>query len=209
LYQPVHFAETDLSTVHALIRAYPLGLLISSDATGIQANPVPFILDESGSAKGILRAHLARANPQWKHIEDGASVLVVFQGPDAYVTPSWYATKKEHGKVVPTWNYVMVQVRGSVGVIHDSDWLHSQISALTDQNESGRDHAWKVTDAPERYIEMQKRGIVGIEISIDDIRGKWKVSQNRSSTDQAGVAAGYENQGDELMAALVRDRMKL
>lgn len=207
MYEPTHFVEADIDKLHGFIRSCPLGLLISSDTSGVQANPLPFLLDSDSGEKGTLRAHLARANPQWQHIEDGALVLVVFQGPDAYVTPSWYATKKEHGKVVPTWNYAMVQVRGTAKVTHDQDWLHAQISALTSIHENGRADAWAVSDAPERYIEMQKRGIVGLEIAIEDIRGKWKVSQNRSKADQAGVADGYETVEREDMATLVREKM--
>ncbi len=208
MYQPPHFAEEDLPTLHALIKAHPLGLLISSNASGIQANPVPFLLDESSGGKGHLRAHLARANPQWRHLRDGAAALVVFQGENAYVTPSWYASKREHGKVVPTWNYVMVQVRGNVTVHESPDWLLTQITALTGMHESGRAEPWAVAGAPEPYIAAQMRGIVGIELVITEIAGKWKVSQNRSAKDQAGVADGNDADGRAAMAALVRERMK-
>lgn len=208
MYEPTHFVEADIGKLHGFIRSFPLGLLISSDASGVQANPLPFILDSDSGEKGLLRAHLARANLQWQHIEGGSEVLVVFQGPDAYVTPSWYATKKEHGKVVPTWNYVMVQVRGTVKVVHDMDWLHAQISALTGLHEGGRADAWALSDAPQHYIEMQKRGIVGLEISITDIRGKWKVSQNRSHEDQVGVADGLDAEGNTAMASAVSSYIK-
>ncbi len=206
MYEPTHFVEDNLATLHALIRTHPLGLLISSDANDLQANAIPFLLDASVGANGILRGHLARANPQWQHLKDGARALVVFQGPDAYVTPSWYAAKKDHGKVVPTWNYAMVQVRGSVTIHDDPHWLQAQITALTKAHEGNRAEPWAVSDAPERYIEMQKRAIVGIEILIEDIRGKWKVSQNRSAADQSGVAEGLEADGAMDMAALVRQR---
>lgn len=208
MYQPPHFAEEDLPTLHALIKAHPLGLLVSSDASGIQANPLPFLLDEDAGEKGRLRAHLARANPQWLHLRDGAAALIVFQGENAYVTPSWYVSKQEHGKVVPTWNYVMVQVRGIVTVHESPDWLLPQITALTNAHESGRAGPWAVSDAPEPYIKAQMRGIVGIEIAIEEIAGKWKVSQNRSEADQAGVAQGYDLDGKAAMAAQVRERMK-
>ena len=204
MYEPTHFVEDNLETIYALIRARPLGLLISSDADGVQANAVPFTLNADAGPKGTLKAHVARANPQWQHLKGGARALVVFQGPDAYVTPSWYAAKKEHGKVVPTWNYAMVQVRGTVTVQEYPDWLMPQITALTDSHESERADPWAVTDAPERYVAMQMRAIVGIEIAIEDIRGKWKVSQNRSAGDQAGVAEGMEAEGVADMAALVR-----
>lgn len=203
MYEPTHFVEDNLETIHALIRARPLGLLISSNANDLQANAVPFILNADARPNGVLKAHVARANPQWQHLKDGARALVVFQGPDAYVTPSWYAAKKEHGKVVPTWNYAMVQVRGPVTVHEHADWLMPQVTALTDAHEGARAEPWAVTDAPERFVDMQMRAIVGIEIAIEDIRGKWKVSQNRSSADQAGVEKGMQAEGSVEMAGLV------
>ena len=209
MYEPPHFIEVDPETLHALIRAHPLGLLISSDANDLQANAVPFSLKPDMGTKGTLQAHVARANPQWQHLKDGARALVVFQGPDAYVTPSWYATKKEHGKVVPTWNYAMVQVRGHVTIHEEPEWLLPQITALTNANEIGRAEPWAVTDAPERYIAAQMRGIVGIEIAIDDIRGKWKVSQNRSEADKRGAAEGYDIEDRPDMATLVRQYGKI
>jgi transcriptional regulator len=207
MYQPIQFVEDNLTTLHALIRAHPLGLLISADADDLQANPVPFLIDTTASTHGILRAHLARANPQWQHLQNGARALVVFQGTDAYVTPSWYETKKEHGKVVPTWNYVSVQVRGTVKIMDDPAWLHSQLTALTVQHESGRPDVWSIDDAPASYIEMQKRAIIGIEMEIMEIAGKWKVSQNRALPDRAGVATGLGQDGNHEMAALVAKKV--
>ena len=204
MYEPTHFVEDNLETIHALIRARPLGLLISSDADGVQANAVPFILNADAGPNGALKAHVARANPQWQHLKDGARALVVFQGPDAYVTPSWYAAKKEHGKVVPTWNYAMVQVRGTVTIHEHPQWLMPQVTALTEAHEGARAEPWAVSDAPERFVDMQMRAIVGIEIAIEDIRGKWKVSQNRSEADQVGVAAGMAAEAETEMAGLVR-----
>ncbi len=204
MYEPAHFIESNLSTLHALIKAHPLGLLVSSDADDVQANPLPFLLDATVGERGVLRVHLARANPQWRHLAQGAKMLVVFQGTDAYVTPSWYQTKKDHGKVVPTWNYVMVQVRGKVRIMDDPDWLHGQLSALTAEHEHGRSAEWSINDAPADFIEMQKRAIVGIEIDIDEIAGKWKVSQNRPAADRVGVVTGFHEDGKNDMADLVR-----
>jgi transcriptional regulator len=208
MYQPVHFVEEDLPTLHALISAHPLGLLISTDAGDLQANPIPFLLDEKTGEHGTLRAHLARANPQWQHLEKAAKALVVFQGSDAYVTPSWYQSKKDHGKVVPTWNYVMVQVRGAIRVIDDADWLHSQLTALTDRHERGRLQPWSIHDAPDNFIDAQKRAIIGLEMEITEISGKWKVSQNRPVADRKGVAEGLAYEGQNAMAALVRRFVK-
>ncbi|TWF52820.1 FMN-binding negative transcriptional regulator [Neorhizobium alkalisoli] len=210
MYQPPHFREEDLGTQQALIRAHPLGLLVTSGASGLIANPVPFHLDAAASEKGVLRLHLARANGQWKDIRDGASVLAVFQGADSYVTPSWYATKRETGKVVPTWNYAIVQARGPARIIEDADWLLAQIGAITSQHEGNRPMPWSVEDAPEEFIRAQLKGIVGVEIEIAEIEGKWKVSQNRPVSDREGVAAGLDQvPGQEDMAGLVRDYGKL
>lgn len=205
MYQPPHFIESDRATLHALIRAHPLGLLISATADGPVADPVPMLLDTAVGEHGRLRAHVARANPHWKLIaaQPEAPVLVVFQGADSYITPSWYAVKRETGKVVPTWNYATVQVRGRARVMDDAAWLATQIRDLTAFHEAQRAEPWAVSDAPERYIEAQLRGIVGIEIDILELSGKWKVSQNRSEADRMGVATGL---GDDPMAVLVRPR---
>ena len=186
----------------ALIRAHPLGLLVSSSAEEVLANPVPFLLEETDGSL-VLKAHVARANPQWKHIRDGARVLVIFQGEEAYITPSWYASKPEHGKVVPTWNYAMVQARGTAEVHETPEWLLPQISAITQTQENPRNEPWQVADAPDRFIEVQMRGIVGISIAVTDIVGKWKVSQNRSEADRAGVVSGLSKAGHSAMAAMV------
>jgi len=211
MYEPPHFVEERAEVLHALIRSHPLGLLDSNGEDGPVADPVPFMLHAVEGEKGILRAHLARSNGHWRRIAENPdeSVLVVFQGPQAYVTPSWYATKQETGKVVPTWNYVIVQVRGRAIVRPDAEWLRTQVGAMTDTHEAGRSHPWAVGDAPESYIDMQLRAIVGLEIEIRDIRGKWKVSQNRPIPDREGVAAGLGSSAQEderLMAGLVRER---
>lgn len=185
MYQPSAFREARLETLHKLIRAHPLATLITGGTGGLIANLVPFILADRG-AKGTLRAHIAKANDQVEALKSGAETLVVFQGPEAYITPSWYASKKEHGRVVPTWNYAVVQVRGTPRVVDDPDWLKTQIGSLTSAQESQRSEPWKVSDAPESFIESQIRAIIGVEISILTIEGKWKVSQNRSAADRQG-----------------------
>ena len=202
MYQPPHFAETDETVLRALIAAHPLGLLISSSATGLLANPVPFLVSVRDGVT-LLRAHLSKANEQWRHIGDGAEVLVVFQGADTYVTPSWYASKAEHGKVVPTWNYAMVQARGPARVQESSDWLRPQVSELTDAHEAGRPAPWKVEDAPDAFVAAQLRGIVGIEIEVQELTGKWKMSQNRPEADRRGVHAGLSHDGKDAAADLV------
>ena len=209
MYQPEHFRIAETNALHEVMRAHPLAQLVTAGPGGLMANPVPFITHGDEGEHGVLRAHLARPNLQWREIEAGAEVLVIFQGHEGYVTPSWYASKREHGKVVPTWNYVIVQVRGRAIVRPDAEWLRTQVGAMTDTHEAGRSHPWAVGDAPESYIDMQLRAIVGLEIEIRDIRGKWKVSQNRPIPDREGVAAGLGSSAQEderLMAGLVRER---
>ena len=208
MYQPPHFVETRPEVLHGLIRAHPLGLLICNGAEGPVANTIPFLLDADVPPNGRLRAHLAKANPQWQLLADNPAspVLIVFQGTDAYVTPSWYETKRETGKVVPTWNYAIVQVRGTVKVIDDQVWLAQQIAELTASQEGAREAPWAVTDAPAPYIQSQIKGIIGLEIEISEIHGKWKVSQNRPVADRVGVAEGLESEDPHSpdMAQLVR-----
>jgi transcriptional regulator len=207
LYEPPLHRNENLTELHALIRARVFGLLISNGDEGIVANSVPFVLDAAGSRLGVLKAHIARANPQWRDLEAQSEALVVFQGHDHYITPSWYATKRETGKVVPTWNYTMVQAKGRAKVM-DEAWLAQQVEELTRTLEGRRESPWAVQDAPADFIAMQRRAIVGIEIEILDIRGKWKVSQNRPAADRAGVVSGLDALGDEearAMAAIVRE----
>jgi transcriptional regulator len=197
MYQPPHFRENRLDVQHALIRAHPLGLLVTYGKTGLIANPIPFILDEATSPYGTLRAHLSRANPQWRDFDPDKEALVVFQGTETYITPSWYETKREHGKVVPTWNYAIVQARGCLQIVEDPAWLLKQITAMTSAQEATRQEPWAVSDAPPYFLAAQMKGIIGVEIEITEIEGKWKVSQNRSEADRRGVAAGLRDLGAE------------
>lgn len=210
MYEPPLHKNENLSELHALIQARVFGLLISNGAEGPIANSVPFVLDASGSRLGVLKVHIARANPQWRELQERPEALVVFQGHDHYITPSWYMTKRETGKVVPTWNYTMVQARGRAKVM-DEAWLERQVEELTRTLEGRRDQPWAVGDAPADFIRQQRRAIVGLEIEILDIKGKWKVSQNRPAADRAGVVAGLEAMGDaesRAMAGIVREKSR-
>lgn len=210
MYLPPHFREDDLGVQHDLIRSCPLGLLIRAGSTGLVADPIPFVIDPTAGERGTLRCHVARVNPVWRDLQPAQDCLVVFQGPQAYVTPSWYPSKREHGRVVPTWNYVTVHAWGCPRVIEDAAWLRAQIDALTHQQEAAKLEPWAVGDAPEPFVAAQIRGIVGIEIPIARIEGKWKVSQNRAAQDRAGVVSGLRDAGLESspMADLVADRSK-
>ena len=207
MYQPSHFREERLEAQHGLMASHPLGLLVTAGAGGLMANPIPFFLASSASEKGTLQAHLARANPQLQELEAGDECLVVFQGPQDYVTPSWYETKRETGKVVPTWNYATVHAWGKARLIEDTSWLAHHLGMLTRHKEEERSAPWEVADAPAPFIASQMKGIVGIEIKIDRLEGKWKVSQNRPEGDRKGVLAGFRGQGEasHAMAALVAE----
>lgn len=197
MYQPPHFRQTETEALFGFIERNPLALLVTAGSGGLIANPLPFFLRRGGDGddKDRLIAHMARANPQWKAIEAGDEVLVSFMGADHYVSPNWYPTKQESGKVVPTWNYQIVQVRGTATVHHDAAWLLDQVRRLTDQQEAKGNHPWAVEDAPEPFVTAQLRGIVGLELAISSIEGKLKASQNRDEADRMGVLQGLEAEG--------------
>lgn len=206
MYQPPHFREDDPAAKAALIRAFPLGLLVTSGQSGLMANPIPFLYDEAGGPFGVLRCHVAKANPQWKEIGEGLDALVAFQGSEHYIRPGWYETKRETHKVVPTWNYAMVQARGRARAIEDRAWLAQQIRGVTIMMEGGAPEPWSVEDAPDDFIASQIKGIVGIEIELVALEGKWKTSQNRNEADRRGVIEGLQAMGDPsaaIMAAMV------
>ena len=199
MYLPTHFEEKRPAVLHALLRDHPLGLLVTQDAAGeLAANSVPFLLDANpAGGPGILRAHVARANPVWRDARADRDALVVFQGPQAYISPNFYPSKAEHHRVVPTWNYVMVQARGRLRAVDDAPWLRAFVTRLTERHEAPRDAPWAVTDAPADFITTMLRAIVGIEIELTALTGKWKVSQNRSAADRDGVARGLRAAGAE------------
>ena len=200
-YLPSHFEERDLPTLQALIDAHPLATWATTHDGELVVHHVPFRLDRTRGAYGTLVGHVARANPVWRSPQPS---LLVFGGPQAYVSPGWYPSKQVHGKVVPTWNYAVVHARGTPVVLEDAASVLRIVSALTDTHEAAQAHPWQVGDAPPDFIEQLLRAIVGIEIPVDQLVGKWKVSQNRSTEDRAGVAAGLRAQADgDGMAALV------
>lgn len=188
MYVPAHFAETRRETLHALMREHPLAALVTTGPDGLAADHVPVELDPDAGPMGTLRGHFARANPAWRNQPPDTEVLAIFQGPQAYVSPSWYPSKAEHGRVVPTWNYAVVHAWGPLRTIEDPVWLRALVTRLTDRHEAGRAEPWAVDDAPEEYVEALLRAIVGFEIPIARLQGKWKMSQNRPSADRDAVA---------------------
>ncbi len=203
MYIPTQFREADIPTIHAAIRAAGLATLVTTGADGIMATPLPLLLDPEPAPHGTLLGHVARANPQWRRSTANVEALAMFAGPDAYISPSWYATKRATGKVVPTWNYVAVHAYGHVEFIDDPAWLLGLVTRLTERHEGGRDTPWAVADAPAEFTQAQLKGIVGVRLTIARLEGKWKMSQNRTAEDRAGVVEGLRAEGNAVVAGLV------
>lgn len=195
MYVPAHFEETKIEMLHDLIVAHPLATLVTMTSNGINANHIPLHLVQEAGQYGTLQGHVARANPVWSDLVNNVEALVIFQGPSSYITPSWYPTKQEHGKVVPTWNYVTVHAYGALRVIDDPVWVKTQLESLTVQQEASFDRPWAVSDAPVEFTDKIIGAIVGIEILITKLTGKWKVSQNQPTLNQAGVVQGLDSLG--------------
>ena len=190
MYVPTHFAQPDVDALHALMRAYPLATLATLGAQGLDANLVPLMWADDGTPHGVLRGHVARANPVWREAVPGTEALAIFHGPNAYISPSWYPSKRETGKVVPTWNYAIVQARGALRAIDDAAWLRELVEALTRTHEASMPQPWAVGDAPPDYIVRMLDAIVGIELTLTSLQGKWKTSQNQPAVNRAGVVDG-------------------
>ena len=199
MYLPKHFEQPDAATLAALMRESPLATLVITTPGETTADLIPMEYIADAGPQGTLRGHVARANPLWR--KAGAKALAIFHGPQAYISPNWYPAKREHGKVVPTWNYTMVQARGVLRAIDDAAWLRDFVGRLTTRHEAALPAPWAVSDAPDDYVQQMLRAIVGIEIELSSLQGKWKVGQNRAEADRLGVAAGLAGHA---MAALVR-----
>jgi transcriptional regulator len=204
MYLPKHFEETRVPVLHELIRAHPLGALVVVTSSGLDANHIPLEVDPDPAPFGTLRGHIARANPLWRDVARDGEAMAIFQGPGTYVSPAWYPTKTETGKVVPTWNYAVVHAHGTLRFIDDRAWLRAFVERLTNRHEAPRRDPWSITDAPADYIETQLGAIIGLEIPIARLVGKWKVSQNRPAQDQAGVVEGLSREGGPSAAEMAR-----
>jgi len=203
LYVPPLFKEDRTDVLHAEIRRSGLATLITMGTDGLIASHVPMLLDTEPAPYGTLLGHVARPNPQARGAVPGVQALAIFQGPDAYISPSWYATKRENGKVVPTWNYVAIHAYGPVEFFDDTERLRAIVTRLTERQESTRAEPWAVTDAPAEFTDVMLKGIVGFSLPIVRLEGKWKMSQNRPAQDRAGVVDGLEEQGRGNVAALI------
>ena len=204
MYNPSAFRETDPQTLAAAIDSYPLATLVTVGRDGtLDASHIPLLYIASVGTSGVLQGHMAKANGQWQDYQDRSPCLAIFLGPEHYISPTWYPSKQLHGKVVPTWNYVAIHVHGTLTVHDDPDWLIANVAALTDQQERFHEQPWKVSDAPDDYIENMLKAIVGIELKISHWQGKWKMSQNRPQEDRAGVADALERTPAQTIPAQV------
>jgi transcriptional regulator len=211
MYLPAHFREDRVEILHHHMRRHPLATVVTTGPAGLIATHVPLLVDPEPAPWGALRGHLSRANPQWKDFNPEVDALAIFTGPQVYVSPNWYPSKDETGRVVPTWNYAVVHAYGRMTTYTDEDRLRAHVTALTAIHEAGFEPPWRPDQAPPEFIEGMLRAIVGIEIPITRLEGKWKVNQNRLAEDRAGVIHALEERGSETdleMAALIRDRMK-
>jgi len=202
MHLPDHFRVEDVAEMHALMRGRPFAALVSAGPSGLYGSHLPTVLKDEGP-NGVIECHLARANPHWKDLAAGGEAMMIFQGPEGYITPNWYATKAQTGKAVPTWNYAIVHAYGRPEVMKDKEWLLRHVSELSDQQERTEAHPWKVSDAPASYIDVMLRGIVGFRFAITRLEGKWKMSQNREPQDRVGVVGGLKARatGDDLAIA--------
>lgn len=200
MYTPAQFEAASASAMFSLISAYPLATLVNQTSEGIGADHIPMLLAESG-AQASLHGHVAKANPLWQQVGDNSAVLAIFQGPNRYISPNWYPSKREHGKVVPTWNYLVVHARGTIRWHRDPAWLRSHVEAATAFHE-GLDNPWRVSDAPAEFIDRMLSAIVGFEIRILELTGKWKLNQNRTEADRQGVIAGLKSRNDSVAAEM-------
>jgi transcriptional regulator len=197
VYVPAHFKEDRVAVLHEAIRQYGFGTLVTSSERELEASHLPLLLDPEPAPLGTVLGHMARANPQWQRVKPGMEALAIFLGPNTYITPSWYPTKQQTGKVVPTWNYLAIHAYGTLSFFDDRDELRAHVSKMTDTHETPRDAPWAVSDAPADFVDGMLRAIVGFKLRITRLEGKWKMSQNRPEQDVSGVIEGLTREPSE------------
>jgi transcriptional regulator len=209
MYLPAHFNETRIDVLHALMRARPLTTLVTSSEAGLTANHIPVEILPLPSPLGLIRGHIARANPLWRQYREGTEALAIFQGPHSYISPSFYPSKAVSGEVVPTWNYAVVHAHGTLRFIQDTAWLRELVAGLTNTYEAQRPQPWQIGDAPAAYLEKMLSLIEGFELAVSSLTGKWKVGQNRTHADRQGVVENLQRANDadsHEIAAMLADR---
>ena len=204
MYLPPHFATDDPEPLHQLMQAHPLGALITHGSQGLDANHLPFEFAKETGGQGVLRAHVARNNPLWQEVKDGDEVLVIFRAADGYISPSWYPSKHEHHQQVPTWNYSVVHAHGRIQIRDDARFVRRLLANLTRHHEAGEPTPWKMADAPRDYLETMVQAVVGIEIEITGLVGKFKLGQNKEAADRLGAANTLQDRGQTALAEAVQ-----
>lgn len=208
MYRPAHFSEDRQDVLVAAVREIRFGMLVTFTGRELLGSHIPMlIIDDAGSLR--IEGHVARGNAQWKEVDSAVDALAVFVGPHAYISPSWYASKPEHGRVVPTWNYISIQAAGPLSIIEDRDWLLRHVGELTEHNESGRDEPWRVADAPAEFIEQMCSGIVGFSLAIRKLEGKWKMAQHKSEADRRGAIEGLSKVEDTSAQLVAKEMLRL
>lgn len=197
MYVPAHFKEDRIDVLHDAIRTYGFGTLVTAGDEGLEASHLPLLLETAPAPFGTIMGHLARANPQWQRVKPGTEALAIFLGPNTYITPSWYPTKQQSGKVVPTWNYLAIHAYGTLSFFDDADELRAHVSKMTDTHEGPRDAPWALSDAPASFVDQMLRAIIGFRLHITRLEGKWKMSQNRPAQDVSGVLDGLAREDGE------------
>ena len=211
MYIPSANSETRLPVLHQMMAEHPLAAVVTLGADGLIATHMPLVLEDDGSEFGVLKGHVSRANPQWRDISSAVDALAIFAGPQHYISPNWYPSKQADGKDVPTWNYVVVHAYGPLRIVQDAEWMLAHLNSLVNTHEAGFSNPWKVSDAPADYIAGQMRGIVGFELPIRRLEGKWKVSQNRNEVDRQGAMEGLSQLGNpesDVMAGLIGEAIR-
>ncbi|RQV69639.1 FMN-binding negative transcriptional regulator [Burkholderia cenocepacia] len=208
MYVPAHFSVPDIEELHALIKEHPLGVLVANTPSGLDANHIPFEFEAKEGEHGMLRAHVARSNPIWQEVKDGDEVLVVFRGEEAYITPSWFPSKHEFHRQVPSWNYKVVHLHGKIRICDDERFVRGMVARLTRTHEASQPEPWKMTDAPADYIDTMLKAIVGMEIEVTRITGKFKLSQNRELRDRLSLGEALIAQGDVALGRATLDAIK-
>lgn len=204
MYMPDHFRETNRDLLHALIREHPLATVVTTTRGVPDVNHLPMVLQVADNGARVLRGHVARANPVWQDLDTSVQAVAAFHGPSAYISPAWYPSKALHGRVVPTWNYAVAHAHGTIRAVEDRDWLRAHVSALTASQETQQASPWQVSDAPAEFVATMLDHIVGIELAVDSLIGKWKFSQNRSESDRRGVVTGLKQLGDPQSLAVAQ-----
>ena len=208
MHIPKFFEQDNIEELEKMMLAYPFATLVNQSKNGLRADHIPLYLQKMPNNKRILKGHIGKGNPLWKEVTENSESLAIFHGPDNYISPNYYPSKQVDGKVVPTWNYVAVHLKGNISFVHDKEWKLDMLNVLTNQHEENQSQPWSVSDAPSEFTAKMLGGIVGIELDVKSIQGQWKVSQNKQEKDSQGIIGGLSEIGAKEMSKLVEKYKK-